>query len=682
MKKLFTLAMLVLCTAAFAQVDRSKLPEPAEAREIEIGDYDKFTLKNGLTVIVVENDKLPTLSWTLSFDNGTITEGKKAGYTSIFGQVMRAGTTSKSKEVLNEEIDFMGASVNVGSSSISAFSLSKYKEDILSIFTDILYNPAFPQDEFDRAIEQTLTGLKQSKDNPDAIMANVRGVVNYGKKHVFGEIVTEETIGNIELQDLKNHYIHYFKPNIAYLVVVGDIKTKEAKKLVEQHFGNWEIGEVLIEDFKQPEPVEKTTVSFVDRPASVQSVINITYPIDNKPGSDDVTKLSLLNTILGGGGLSTRLNMNLREDKGYTYGAYSSMGSSRYSATFNANASVRNEVTDSAMVQFMYELNKISTELVSEEEFELAKNTAKGSFARSLESRGTVASFALNTEINDLPEDYYANYLKRVDAITREDLLEVAKKYVRPDKANIIVVGKADEVADKLKQFGEITYYDAEGNVIDVEAAKAAVASVDAQTIINKYLEAVGGVDKIKSIEDITTVSKATIQGQQISITQVQKGNIMSKQQVGMAGMVLQEMIFNNGEAVMKAQGQSQQIPPGPQLEALKEGAVIFPEQYYGDLEYELTVKGIQKVQGKDAYEVSVKTPAGTTASQFFDVESGLLVKQASAQGGSEILEYTEVNGIKVPSKMTLTLPGMGSVEATVEVKINTGVEDSAFSLN
>lgn len=682
MKKLFTLAMLVLCTAAFAQVDRSKLPEPAEAREIEIGDYDKFTLKNGLTVIVVENDKLPTLSWTLSFDNGTITEGKKAGYTSIFGQVMRAGTTSKSKEVLNEEIDFMGASVNVGSSSISAFSLSKYKEDILSIFTDILYNPAFPQDEFDRAIEQTLTGLKQSKDNPDAIMANVRGVVNYGKKHVFGEIVTEETIGNIELQDLKNHYIHYFKPNIAYLVVVGDIKTKEAKKLVEQHFGNWESGEVLIEDFKQPEPVEKTTVSFVDRPASVQSVINITYPIDNKPGSDDVTKLSLLNTILGGGGLSTRLNMNLREDKGYTYGAYSSMGSSRYSATFNANASVRNEVTDSAMVQFMYELNKISTELVSEEEFELAKNTAKGSFARSLESRGTVASFALNTEINDLPEDYYANYLKRVDAITREDLLEVAKKYVRPDKANIIVVGKADEVADKLKQFGEITYYDAEGNVIDVEAAKAAVASVDAQTIINKYLEAVGGVDKIKSIEDITTVSKATIQGQQISITQVQKGNIMSKQQVGMAGMVLQEMIFNNGEAVMKAQGQSQQIPPGPQLEALKEGAVIFPEQYYGDLEYELTVKGIQKVQGKDAYEVSVKTPAGTTASQFFDVESGLLVKQASAQGGSEILEYTEVNGIKVPSKMTLTLPGMGSVEATVEVKINTGVEDSAFSLN
>ncbi|WP_268122257.1 M16 family metallopeptidase [Roseivirga pacifica] len=682
MKKLFTLAMLVLCTAAFAQVDRSKLPEPAEAREIEIGDYDKFTLKNGLTVIVVENDKLPTLSWTLSFDNGTITEGKKAGYTSIFGQVMRAGTTSKSKEVLNEEIDFMGASVNVGSSSISAFSLSKYKEDILSIFTDILYNPAFPQDEFDRAIEQTLTGLKQSKDNPDAIMANVRGVVNYGKKHVFGEIVTEETIGNIELQDLKNHYIHYFKPNIAYLVVVGDIKTKEAKKLVEQHFGDWESGEVLIEDFKQPEPVEKTTVSFVDRPASVQSVINITYPIDNKPGSDDVTKLSLLNTILGGGGLSTRLNMNLREDKGYTYGAYSSMGSSRYSATFNANASVRNEVTDSAMVQFMYELNKISAELVSEEEFELAKNTAKGSFARSLESRGTVASFALNTEINDLPEDYYANYLKRVDAITREDLLEVAKKYVRPDKANIIVVGKADEVADKLKQFGEITYYDAEGNVIDVEAAKAAVASVDAQTIINKYLEAVGGVDKIKSIEDITTVSKATIQGQQISITQVQKGNIMSKQQVGMAGMVLQEMIFNNGEAVMKAQGQSQQIPPGPQLEALKEGAVIFPEQYYGDLEYELTVKGIQKVQGKDAYEVSVKTPAGTTASQFFDVESGLLVKQASAQGGSEILEYTEVNGIKVPSKMTLTLPGMGSVEATVEVKINTGVEDSAFSLN
>lgn len=681
MKKLFIIALSCLSLAAAAQIDRTKLPEPAPAREIEIGDYEKFTLKNGLKVILVEDHKLPTLGWTLTFNTGPITEGDKAGYSSIFGQVMGAGTTSKPKDIFNEEIDFMGASLNVGSSSVSAFSLSKYKVDMLKLMSDVLFNPAFPEDEFDRAIEQSLTGIKQSLDNPDAIAANIRGVVNYGKNHTYGELVTEETINNITMEDLKQHYAQYFKPNIAYLVIVGDINKSDAQKLVKQYFGDWKSGDVQKENFEMPNEVEKTNISFVDRPSSVQSVINITYPIDNKPGNPDVVKLSLLNQILGGNGLSTRLNMNLREDKGYTYGAYSNIGSSRYSATFNASASVRNEVTDSALVQFMYELNKITSELVTDEELELAKNSAKGSFARSLEGRGTVASFALNTELNDLPEDYYATYLKRVDAVTKEDLLEVAKRYIRPDKANIVIVGKAEEVAPKIAEFGEITYYDAYGNVVDVEAAKAAVANVDPYTIINNYIEAVGGAEKVKAIDDITTTSRATIQGQQIAIVVKKKGNTMLKQSIGMAGMTLQELILNEDGARMIVQGQTQAVPAGPQLEAVKADAVIFPELYYKEMGYELTVKGVSQVSGKDAYEVVVKPGDAPSFIQFFSVDSGLLIKEQSGQEGSEITEYTEVNGVKVPSKMMLSLPGMGSIEAIVEIQINTGIEDSEFRL-
>lgn len=682
MKKLFIIVLSCLSLAAVAQIDRTKLPEPAPARNIEIGDYEKFTLKNGLTVILVEDHKLPTLGWTLTLNTGPITEGDKAGYTGVFGQVMGAGTISKPKDIFNEEIEFMGASLNVGATSINAFSLSKYKEDILKLMSDVLFNPAFPEDEFDRAIEQSLTGIKQSLDNPDAIAANIRGVVNYGKDHPYGELTTEETLKNITLEDLKQHYAKYFKPNIAYLVIVGDITKKDAQKLTKQYFEEWKEGDVQKETFEAPAPITETSIAFVDRPSSVQSVIGITYPIDNKPGNPDIEKLSLLNQILGGSGLSTRLNMNLREDKGYTYGANSSIGSSRYSATFNAGASVRNEVTDSALTQFMYELNKITSELVTEEELELAKNSAKGSFARSLEGRGTVASFALNTELNNLPDDYYATYLKRVDAVTREDLLDVAKRYIHPDRANIVVVGKADEVADKLEQFGEITYYDAFGNVIDVEAAKAAVADIDAFSVIDNYLKAVGGREKIEAIKDLTTTSKASIQGQVISIVVKQKGNTMLKQSIGMAGMVLQELVFNDGKARMSVQGQTQEIPAGPQLESIKTDAVIFSELYYKELGYELTMKGISKVGDKDAYEISVKPADGPSFSQFFDVESGLLVKQQTAQGGNEITEYTEVNGIKVPSKMMLSLPGVGNVEATVEVLINSGIEDSEFSMN
>jgi len=685
MKKLFIIALSCLSLAAAAQIDRTKLPEPAPARNIEIGDYEKFTLKNGLTVILVEDHKLPTLGWTLTFNTGPITEGDKAGYTSIFGQVMGAGTVSKPKDVFNEEIDFMGASLNVGSSSVSAFSLSKYKEDILKLMSDVLFNPAFPEDEFDRAIEQSLTGIKQSLDNPDAIAANIRGVVNYGKDHVYGELVTEETINNITMEDLKQHYAKYFKPNIAYLVIVGDIKKSEAQKLVKDYFGDWKSGDVQKETFDMPDPVTKTNVSFVDRPSSVQSVISISYPIDNKPGNPDVVKLSLLNQILGGSGLSTRLNMNLREDKGYTYGANSSIGSSRYSAIFNAGASVRNEVTDSALVQFMYELNKIVSEPVTDEELEMAKNSAKGSFARSLEGRGTVASFALNTELNNLPDDYYATYLKRVDAVTKEDLLEVAKKYIRPDKANIVVVGKAEEVAPKLQQFGEITYYDAFGNVVEDPTKVVIDGDVSVESILADYVKAIGGKEALDKVRTLEYSTKATLNmgGQSLELTrtvyQKTPDKFLDLTIIPMMGE--QKQVYNAGEAKMIAGGQN--IPvQGPQLDAMKYFAILFAERFYSEVGFEAEYKGIKKVNGKDAHRVDV-TIGAFTAMEFYDVESGLKVQADLGQNGLYTFEeYTNYDGIMLPKKLTVKSAALPvPIQFVIqEVKVNQPIDDSVFN--
>lgn len=685
MKKIFIIALSCLSLAAVAQIDRTKLPEPAPAREIEIGDYEKFTLKNGLKVILVEDHKLPTLGWTLTFNTGPITEGDKAGYTSIFGQVMGAGTTWKPKDVFNEEIDFMGASLNVGSSSVSAFSLSKYKEDILKLMTGVLFNPAFPEDEFDRAIEQSLTGIKQSLDNPDAIAANIRGVVNYGKSHTYGELVTEETINNITMEDLKQHYAKYFKPNIAYLVIVGDIKKGDAQKLVKEYFGDWKSGDVQKENFEMPNEVEKTSISFVDRPSSVQSVINITYPIDNKPGNPDVVKLSLLNQILGGNGLSTRLNMNLREDKGYTYGAYSSIGSSRYSATFNASASVRNEVTDSALVQFMNELNKITSGLVTDEELELAKNSAKGSFARSLEGRGTVASFALNTELNDLPEDYYATYLKRVDAVTKEDLLEVAKRYIRPDKANIVIVGKAEEVAPKLAGFGEITYYDAYGNVVDDPTKTVIAGDVSVESILADYVKAIGGKAALDKVETLEYLAKATLNmgGQSFELTRTvyQKApdKFLDLTVVPMMGE--QKQIYNSGEAKMIAGGQT--IPvQGPQLDAMKYFAIMFAERFYSEVGFEGEYKGIKKIDGRDAHRIDV-TIGSFTAMEYYDVQTGLKIQSDLGQNGTYVYaDYTDYNGIKLPKKLTVKTAALPvPLEFVIqEAKVNEGIDDSVFN--
>ena len=683
MRKLFVLALALITVSATAQIDRSKLPEPAPARDLKIGDYEKFTLKNGLNVIVVSNDKLPRLSWTLSFITGPITEGNKSGYASIYGQVMRAGTTSKTKAVLDEEIDFMGASVFAGATSISASSLSKYKDEILSIMTDILYNPSFPEDEFERAIEQTLTGLQTAKDNPNAISSRISGVLNYGVDHPYGELTTEETVKNIELDDLKAHYAKYFKPGIAYLVVVGDITKKEARKLVKKYFEDWKDSPVEKEEFKVPDPIDKSIVALMDRPSSVQSVINITYPIQNKPGSEYITKVRVLNQIFGGSGLSSRLNTNLREDKGYTYGANSSMGSSRYSATVNIGASVRNEVTDSAMVEFLGEMKRIREELVTDEELDLAKNFLRGQFARSLESRGTVAQFALNTQLNNLPDDYYNTYLKRLEAITAEDIRETARQFIRPENANIVVVGKADDIAEKLARFGDVRYFNYQGEEYDPEEAKAAVASVDAQGVINKYIDAIGGADKLKTVTDMTQTITAAFQGQTLTVKSFQKENIKHTTSVLFGAFEIQKSVFNNGEAKVTAQGQTQEVQPGPQLDGLKDGAVMFPELFYGETGHKLEMKGIEQINGEDAYVMIITSKAGTSSTTYFSVASGLKLKQEVAgQGAQEFVEYQEVNGIMFPKKLKLSLPGAGVIEGEMAVSVNTGIEEATFSLN
>jgi len=683
MKKLYIICLTFLTVGLTAQIDRTKLPEPAPERPIEIGDYEQFQLDNGLTVILVENDKLPRLSWTLTFNTGPITEGDKAGYSGIFGQVMSAGTASMPKDVFNEEIEFMGANISAGATSVFATSLSKYKTEVLDLMTDLLFNPRFPEDEFERAIEQTLTGLKSSKDSPDAIAANVRGVVNYGKEHPYGELVTEETVKNITMEDLKAHYEKFFKPNIAYLVVVGDIKAKEAKKLIESYFGNWESGDVEKEDFVLPENPEKTSIAFVDRPSSVQSVISISYPIQNKPGSEDAIKLSLLNRIFGGAGLSTRLNMNLREDKGFTYGANSSIGSSRYSATFNAGASVRNEVTDSAMVEFFKEMELISSALVTDEELAIAKSSAKGAFARSLESTSTVAQFALNAELNDLPDDYYATYLQKIEAITKEDLLDVAKRYIKPAQANVVVVGKAEEVVEGLKQFGEITYYDDEANLV-ADPTQVVMGDVSADDILAKYVEAIGGkevLDQVKTLQYKST-GALSMGGQSIELNrnvyQKAPDKFLDETIVTMMGTTKQ--IYNGGEAKMIAGGQTVPVQ-GPMAAPLKYLGVLFAERFYADLGYEFEYKGMKEVNGKDAHRIDVKIDSATFI-EFYDVVSGLKVQADLGQAGVYTYEdYREVDGIMIPFKMIVKSAQIPApLEFIIsEVKINEAIDDSMF---
>lgn len=449
--------------SVFAQVDRSHYPEPGAAPTINIGDAETFTLPNGLKVFVVENHKLPRVTFSLKLDRDPILEGNKAGYTSLVGPLMMGGTKSLNKDQLDEAIDQIGASINVSSTSAVASSLTKHQEALLTLFADVLFNPSFPQEELDKLKKQTISVLAAEKDDPNSIGMVVSNAVLYGKDHPYGENATEITVNAIEVADIANYYKSYFRPNIAYMAIVGDITKNEAEALMKKYFGSWE--KAAVPTHKWPKAVVPTEnqVVLVDRPASVQSVINITYPVELQFNSPDRIGASLLTYILGGGA-SSRLFMNLRESKGYTYGAYSSISPDRISGNFAADASVRTEVTDSAAYQFFYELKNITEKTITEEEVAAAKAYLTGSFGRSLENPATIANFALNTEIYDLPKDYYKNYLKNLDAVTTETLNDIAPKYIKPANAYLIIVGNTEAFKDTIGQFGEVKNYTVEGD--------------------------------------------------------------------------------------------------------------------------------------------------------------------------------------------------------------------------
>ena len=658
---------------ANAQLDRSKLPEPGPAPEIRLGNYDSFTLKNGLQVFVVRNTKLPQVGFSLLVDRDAIVEGDKAGYISLAGSLLRSGTTNLTKDQLDEQIDFIGASLNTSSTGVFASALSQHTEKIVELMADVLLNPSFPQEEFDRLIKQTKSGLASSKDNPDYIASTISNITLYGKEHPYGEPSTEATVDNITLEDVKQYYATYFKPNVSYLAIVGDITTKEAKKLTKKYFGKWEKAEVPTHTYDAVKAPEETQVVVVNKDGAVQSVMEITHPVQMQPGSADAIPASVMNDILGGGS-ARRLFNNLRETKGYTYGAYSSLNSDELIGKFEASAKVRNEVTDSAVVEFMNELSRIRNEKVSADELQKTKSFMMGNFARSLESPQTIARFALNTARYGLDKDYYRNYLKTLDAVTVEDVQAMAQKYVKPENAYIVVVGDAATVAPVLKQFGKVSKVDMYGDPVKELAAGA----VPVEQVMEKYLQAIGGKAKAEKIKDLAMEMEISAQGQIVTFKTVKElpGSYLMTQQIG--GMTLMKLAINGNAGYMEAQGQRRPMPEDA-LKGNSYNVYPVPELKVLDGTYSAEVTGVEKVGEEEAYVVKVEASEGVFVTEYYSTESGLKLKTMSPAGGMEFKEYQEVDGILMPKAVTVSTP-MGALPATVKsIEVNANPDDSMF---
>ena len=669
-------------TAPKEVLDRSIRPLPGPAPTVLVGNYDSFELPNGLKVFVVENHKIPRVSYTLILNYDPILEGDNAGYVNAAGQLLRTGTTTRSKDQLDEAIDFIGANLETSPDGINASTLKKHNEELLTIMSDIVLNASFKQEELNKIVKQTLSGLESEKNDPEAISTKIGKILVYGKDHPYGEPMSEKTVNNITLDQCTNFYKSYFRPNIAYMAIVGDITTAEAKTLTQKYFGTWSRGDVPAAKYSTPQPPRTPVVAIMDRPNAVQTTLSIGYPVELRPGSENAIKAKVTNTILGGG--TFRLFNNLREKHAYTYGAYSQLTPDKLIGRFNATAEVANAVTDSSVTQILYEMNHMRSELVPLDELTLIKNYLSGNFSLSLENPATVANFAINTARYNLPRDYYANYLKNLAAVTSEDVLAMANQYIRPDNSYILAVGKAEEIASKLKHFtrdGKIRYYDIDGNTYDPEnLLKPAPAGVTASSVINNYVTAIGGAKKLSKVKDIAMHMTSNMQGMTISIDTYQKAPNKILVEVSMGEMKLQKQVYDGirGRSVSPMQGEDKELQ-GKELEEMKYQSVMFPEINYQGYGMKTELLGMEQVNGKDAYKLVITYPNGDTDTDYFDVVNGLRVRSIGQSGVKDFADYKTVDGILFPHSMSQEM-GPQSMKLTVtSIAINSKIKDEMF---
>lgn len=690
MNKFFSISILALALAfssckSSVKVDRTHAPAAGPAPKIQVGQYQLSKLENGLTLIVVENHKLPRVSYSLRLNNDPILEGDKSGYISMAGDLLSAGTTTRTKAQIDEAIDYIGASLNTSASGVSGSCLKKHSNEFISILADITLNPTFPADELEKGRKQLLSSLESDKTSPDALSEKIANVMNYGTSHPYGEQMTEASLNNFQREDLVSFYNEYFKPEVAYMVVVGDITFDEAKKQTEQHFASWKKGNIKDKKYDKPAAPAGNRVVFVPLSGAVQSTIDVTYPIDLKPGTQDAIVANVLNNVLGGSGFQARLMQNLREDKAYTYGAYSTISPDEVVGFFSAGASVRNEVTDSSVTQILFEMERMVNELVPDSTLQLVKNILTGNFARSLESPQTVANFAYNIQKYNLPADYYETYLQKLNSVTPADLQAMAKRVIKPGNAYITVVGNKD-VADKLARFaasGKVEIRNADGSeFVDL---KPAPAGVTVKSVLENYIAAIGGKDAISKVKSFEQIGTMTMSGMELAVNIKMKDLTKYKMNVSMGAMDLMSQVMNGNQGYMSQMGQKEAMDEAMMADA-RQTADLMSTLNYESYGMTASLLGVNVLNNEEVYVIEFKRKDGTSVKESFSVKSGLKLLGESVDSDGMIStsvykEYMTSSGVKFPGKLIQSAQGQEVVFAIKEIKINPKLEDKEFSV-
>lgn len=693
-KIIYTLFFAAVTLTVNAQkIDRSKPPKPGPAPVIELATPITFTLPNGMTVLVVENHKLPKVAATLSIDMGPVLEGKKAGVMDLMGQMLGEGTKTMTKARFDESIDLLGADVSLFSGGGNASALTRYFSQAFILMADALKGPAFPKESFEKLQSQTITGLKSGERSAAIISGRVVGALAYGKKTAMGEFVTEESVKALTLEDIKEAYKNYITPSRSYLTFIGDITPGKAKELAIKAFGSWTGRKLLMPQIPNAENVATTEIDFVDVPTAVQGELSVTNLINNPMGGKDYHALLLANQILGGGAES-KLFMNLREKHGFTYGSYANTGNGRFQAQFKTSAQVRSEKADSAIVEMMNEIDNMRNGRITAEELAIAKAKYNGSFALKMEDPSSTATYATNILINNLPKDFYRTFLQKINSLSVADIQKASQKYYDKNKSRIVVVGNGSKILPNLGRLGyPVKMYDKYAEpVVDkprettVKESDKNTDAVTAYSIVNDYLKAIGGKEEAKKIMSQKTTLSMEMMGRSIDGIELKLAPNKRKTKMKMGEMTVFESSFDGTKGFQGQMGQKKDMDSTEVKEAQDEKAII-PQIYYITNDYKTSYLGIDKVGEDRAYKIKITKPSGKVSTEYYSMKTSLLLREESTQteAGTEVsiitdyADYKKVGAVMFPFTVTQNAGGQEFIMKVKEIKTNEAVTDADF---
>jgi zinc protease len=462
------------------QTVRQQPPPPLPARPIRIPTAQEVTLSNGLTVAVVEDQRLPLVSYRLAFRSGDAHDPVELpGLTDTMAGLLTEGTDSRTSREIADEVARMGASLSAGANSdyttVAASSLATFSNEILEMMADVTLRPSFPENEVELTKRNTIESLKQQRAQPSFLATEMVSRVMYGE-HPYSVVApTPESINALTRDRLIEFHRKQFVPNNAVFIVAGDVKTAQIVKQIEALFGAWPSDKAPIEDFPSPPVRTSRSAYLVDRPGSAQSNIVIANRGIQRV-SPDYFPMLLMHTVLGANA-SSRLFMNLREEKGYTYGAYSNLDARRTAGTFRASAEVRTPVTGDSLKEFFYELNRIRTEPVSLKEINDAKSYLTGVFPIRLETQEGLIDQLIQIKMFGLPSDHLQTYRDHVNEVTIEQIQDVAARYIKPDEVAIVIVGDGRQIVEQVEPYSsEIEFYSTSGKRKERPAARPLAA--------------------------------------------------------------------------------------------------------------------------------------------------------------------------------------------------------------